>query len=97
MGLDQYLFDSSKPNPLNPLDPGTKLAYWREDWYLQGYIDSGNCENFNISIDYCNELLDNLDSIYFPHNTYRAVTYKAFTKVREILIAGGRITYHGNW
>lgn len=97
MGLDQYLFNSSKPNPLNPIDMGSKLAYWRNDRNLQNYINSDNCENVNIPLSYCNQILDNLDGIYSNNGYYKAATRKAFTKAREILIAGGRITYHGNW
>ena len=97
MGLDQYLFDSSKPNPLNPLDPGPKLAYWRKDWNLQDYINSSNYKNFDITLDHCNQILDNLDDIYSYNDYYEAATRIAFTEARKILIAGGRITYHGNW
>ena len=97
MGLDQYLYDSSYPNPLDPLDSGPELAYWRKDWALQNYIGSANSENVDISLDYCNELLANLDSIYADDNHYQSATYKAFTEARKILKAGGRITYYGNW
>ena len=97
MGLDQYLFDSSQPNPFNPIDPGSKLAYWRKDWNLQDYINSDNNENIDISLDYCNQLLADISHIYEEDDYYEEATCKAFTKAREILIAGGRITYNGNW
>lgn len=97
MGLDQYLFDSSTPNPFDPLDSGPELAYWRKDWNLQNYIGSDNCENLNITLDYCNQLLADIPHIYEDDDHYEAATYKAFTEARKILKAGGRITYHGNW
>ena len=97
MGLDQYLFDSSIPNPFDPTDSGPELAYWRKDWNLQNYICSDNCENVNITLDYCNQLLADISSIYEDDDRYEAATYKAFTEARKILKAGGRITYYGNW
>lgn len=97
MGLDQYLYDSSYPNPLDPRDLGPELIYWRKDWALQHYFGSDDCEKVNISLDYCNELLANLDSIYADDDYYQSSTYKAFTKARKILKAGGRITYYGHW
>lgn len=97
MGLDQYLFDSSTPNPFDPLDSGPELAYWRKDWNLQNYIGSDNCENLNITLDYCNQLLADIPHIYEDDDHYETTTYKAFTEARKILKAGGRITYHGNW
>lgn len=97
MGLDQYLFDSSTPNPFDPTDSGPELAYWRKDWNLQNYIGSDNCENLNITLDYCNQLLADISYIYEDDDHYEAATRKAFTEARKILKAGGRITYHGNW
>lgn len=97
MGLDQYLFDSSTPNPFDPTDSGPELAYWRKDWNLQNYIGSDNSENLNITLDYCNQLLADIPHIYEDDEHYEATTRKAFTEARKILKAGGRITYHGNW
>ena len=97
MGLDQYLYDSSYPNPLDPLDRGSTLAYWRKDWDLQNYIGSDDCENRNITLDYCNQLLADIHRIYEDDDYNEATTYKAFTEARKILKAGGRITYYGNW
>lgn len=97
MGLDQYLFDSSAPNPFDPTDSGPELAYWRKDWNLQNYIGSDNCENLNITLDYCNQLLADIPHIYEDDDHYEATTRKAFTEARKILKAGGRITYYGNW
>lgn len=100
MGLDQYLFDSSIPNPFDPTDSGPELAYWRKDWNLQNYINSDNGENVNITLDYCNQLLADIPHIYADNDYYRdysTETHKAFTEARKILKAGGRITYYGNW
>lgn len=97
MGLDQYLFDSSTPNPFNPLDSGPELAYWRKDWNLQNYLCTDNCETLEVTLELCDQLLVDLPGIYSEDDYYQAATYKAFTEARKILKAGGRITYYGNW
>lgn len=98
MGLDQYLYDSI-PNPLNPYDHGTEIGYWRKDWNLQDYIGTDNCEPMQIDLDYCNQILNDLDFIYdeISEDSYRNHTLEVFTKARQILLSGGRIIYCADW
>lgn len=98
MGLDQYLYNYI-PNPLDPYDHGTDIGYWRKDWNLQNYIATDTCEPMNISLDYCNQILNDLDFIYddISDDAYHGYTLSVFTEARQILLNGGRITYCADW
>ena len=96
MGLDQYLYHSI-PDPLNPNNRGTELAYWRKDWQLQHFLGTDNCETLVLTADICQDVLSNLKSIYVDDSSYLPHTKQAFTLALELIAQGKRITYDADW
>ena len=96
MGLDQYLTHNT-PDYLNPGVNSTEIAYWRKDWDLHHFIGSDNCESVQITEDLCNEILENLDSIYKINDYYKSETYDAFMKAKELIQRGEEVFYEADW
>ena len=97
MGLDQSLYHS-KPNVLDPDDRGDEIAYWRKDWALQHYIDTDNCEQLELTIDLCDDILSNLSTIYEDvDEEYLDYTNTSFLKAKALLEQGERVIYDANW
>ena len=101
MGLDQELH-IHRPNVCDPDSQGETIAYWRKDWDLQDYIGSENCENIEIDIYLCDDILTNLDNIYAyrdykDYKDYKDYTRKVFLQAKQLLEEGERIIYNGNW
>ena len=97
MGLDQSIYHS-KPNVLDPDDYGDEIAYWRKDWALQGYINTYNCEQLELTIDLCDDILSNLSIIYEDvDEEYLDYTNTSFLKAKALLEQGERVIYYANW
>ena len=97
MGLDQSLY-YSKPNVLDPDDYGDEIAYWRKDWVLQDYINTDNCEQLELTIDLCDDVLSNLSIIYEDvDEEYLNYTNTSFLKAKALLEQGERVIYYANW
>lgn len=96
MGLDQYLYHSI-PDPLDPNSRGTELAYWRKDWQLQNFLGTDNCETLDLTVDICQNVLSNLESIYEDDKSYLSDTKQAFTLALKLIAQGKRITYDADW
>lgn len=97
MGLDQSIYHS-KPNVLDPHDYGDEIAYWRKDWALQHYIDTHNCEQLELTINLCDDILSNLAIIYEDvDEDYLEYTNTSFLKAKALLEQGERVIYYANW
>lgn len=97
MGLDQNLYHCI-PDIHDPDAEGVELAYWRKDWELQTFLNSDNCEDLEIDLHTCDDILSNLDNLYPDlHDSYREHTKQAFTCAKQILLKGGKVIYNGNW
>ena len=96
MGLDQYLSHNT-PDYLNPGINFTEIAYWRKDWDLHGFINSGNCESILVTEDLCNDILEKIDLIYSDNDRYRDDTYDAFMAAKELIQRGEEVFYEADW
>lgn len=97
MGLDQSIYHA-KPNVLDPDDYGDEIAYWRKDWALQDYINTHNCEQLELTIDLCDDILSNLSIIYEDvDEEYLDYTNTSFLKAKALLKQGERVIYYANW
>ena len=98
MGLDQYLYHCV-PDIFDPDAEGIELTYWRKDWMLQDFLGSDNCEDLEIDIFTCDNILNHLDELYpeDSEHSYREHTKEAFIRAKKILLEGGKVVYNGNW
>ena len=102
MGLDQYLYERT-PRLDDPLEIAKdEIAYWRKDWDLQQFLNTGNGEVLDLTEEICDDVLSNLDNMYLdidPDNRERlqALTEQAFIKAKELLAQNKRITYEPDW
>ena len=96
MGLDQYL-SYNTPDYRNPGVNSTEIAYWRKDWDLQQFINSGNCESIIVTEDLCNDILKQIDLIYSGNDHYKANTYDAFMAAKELIQRGEEVFYEADW
>lgn len=98
MGLDQTIYDKT-PNLLNPFLDGEEIAYWRKDWQLQNYINTGNCEELPLTLEFCEQIIINLNVIYGleDSSSYKQRTKEAFLKAIDLIEQGRPLYYEGNW
>ena len=102
MGLDQYLYEI-QPDVYEPgSNSGEQIAYWRKDWPLQEFINTGNCEELVFTEDLCQRVLDSLDDIYgndrYEHDEQLKIhTEQAFTKALELIQSGKGVMYAADW
>lgn len=87
----------STPDYFNPGINFTEIAYWRKDWDLHQFIGSDNCEAILVTEDLCNDILKQIDLIYRDNDYYRANTYDAFMKAKDLIQRGEEVFYEADW
>ena len=100
MGLDCYIHKE-------PENEQTEVKYWRKNWVLQNWIESANCENKEIDIEYMQELLNYILDTDNHHDEgsegWKDDDWDAFADdIREVIIdmkenITYKYTYHGWW